>query len=310
MTRTGGRNLVQASQRPGSALAALEARYSRSRQTLATEPGAVDVLFDRAEERRAHTRSPIRMIHHMACTGGTLIARGLQAQPNALVLSEIDPLSTIQMRTQRSKFAPTDPILLARAGLSSIADEVAVDMFRASIEVLHARLHRQGRRLVLRGHAHSHFCTETNWEQRPTLIEMFADRVETLSVLTVRHPIDSWLGLRSNNWGHFEPHTPEEYAKRYLAFLDRHESVPVFRYESFVTDPDSEMRGLCHALDMRYNQDWRSLISIIRLSGDSGRGGDTIAPRTRRELSEAAKREVSESPSFIELCARLGYDNV
>lgn len=297
--------LLQLERRKGGAMALLEARYGRRREA---DPGVIKAVLERQARGRTSKRPKLRMIHHMACTGGTLISRGLQAQPNAVVLSEVDPLSSIQIRTQRSRFAPTDPILLARAGLGSIGNDVAVEMFRASVEVLRARLDRQGRRLVLRSHPHSHFCTDANWDERPTVSEMFEGELDILSVLTVRHPLDSWLALDHNEWRHFQPFSLEEYARRYLAFLDRHAELPLFRYEAFVSDPDSEMRRLCDALDMQFNSDWQSLISIINLSGDSGRRSDQISPRARRDVTGAVKREAAESQTFLELCDRLNYN--
>ena len=40
---------------------------------------------------------PYRVLHHMACTGGTLISRCLATMPNVVLLSEIDPLSAIPL---------------------------------------------------------------------------------------------------------------------------------------------------------------------------------------------------------------------
>jgi hypothetical protein len=252
---------------------------------------------------------PIRTVHHFACTGGTLISKGLQAQPNTLLLSEVDPLSTIQLEHQRSKFAPTDPILLARGALNPIDDQTATEMFVAAIKVLHARLKGAGRTLVLRDHAHSQFCTAVDWTQRPTLKETVEAFGPVLSILTVRHPIDSYLALENNNWRHFSPFSLEEYAVRYQAFLTLHKGVPIFRYEEFVEDPDRVMRQMCQALKMTCNPDWKLLISAMKLSGDSGRRGNKIAARTRRQFSDALVNEAEASPSYKDLCSALGYDS-
>ncbi|WP_297731516.1 sulfotransferase [uncultured Maricaulis sp.] len=252
--------------------------------------------------------TPIRTVHHFACTGGTLIARGLQSQPNALLLSEVDPLSTIQLNTQRSRFAPTDPILLARGALSPIDEDTAVEMFCASMKALHARMDRIGRRLILRDHAHSQFCTDTDWERRPTLAAMLADWFPLRSIVTVRHPIDSYLALDRNDWRHFSPFSLEEYARRYLAFLSAYQNVAIIRYERFVSDPDETMREICRHLELAYNPDWKALISVMRLSGDSGRRGDKIAPRSRRDYSDELVVEAEASGAYQDLCLQLGYD--
>ncbi|WP_158025524.1 MULTISPECIES: sulfotransferase [Maricaulis] len=254
--------------------------------------------------------APIRTIHHFACTGGTLIARGLQSQPNSLLLSEVDPLSTAQLNTQRSRFAPTDPILLARGALNPVDEGTAVEMFGAAVKVLYTRLNRTGRRLILRDHTHSQFCTDVDYGARPTLAAMLADVAPLRSIVTVRHPIDSYLALDQNGWRHFSPFSLEEYARRYLAFLAAYEDVAIIRYESFVSDPDETMRGICRRLELVYNPDWKALLSAVQLSGDSGRRGDKIAPRSRRAYSDDLVQEAQASTSYQALCLQLGYDSV
>lgn len=51
--------------------------------------------------------SPIRTIHHMACTGGTVFSKCLAVMPNVALLSEVNPLNRYG-----SAFEPTNPLLL------------------------------------------------------------------------------------------------------------------------------------------------------------------------------------------------------
>lgn len=267
-------------------------------------------MLDVIERDAEPHRDPVRIIHHFACTGGTLISKSLQVQPNVFLLSEVDPLSQIQLTQRRAQFAPTDPILLARASLKSIDDETAVRMFSSSINVLYEHLVSNGQRLVLRDHTHSHYCTGVLSDSRTTLIEMVRNISRVCSVLTVRHPVDSFLALDKNGWRHFEPFSLEEYSVRYIRFLEANQGAPIFMYEDFVEDPDRVMREICEALYLPYNPDWKSLISTVKLSGDSGRSGNRIAPRPRREISDALLEQAVESQSYGRLCKKLGYDPV
>jgi hypothetical protein len=113
--------------------------------------------------------SPVRIVHHFACTGGTLISRALQAQPNTLVLSEVDPFSTIPRDYKSSKFAPSDMIFSARVGHYDIDNDLIASMFIAELNVLYDKLERSGRRLIVRAHSHSQFCTNVLWSARPTV---------------------------------------------------------------------------------------------------------------------------------------------
>lgn len=251
---------------------------------------------------------PIRIVRQFACTGGTLICRGLGAQPNTRILSEIDPFNTDHLLRKRAGFTPTDLIQLADSRLHPLDEALKGEMFLAALDKLYAGATRLGRRLVLREHSHGRFCTSADWTQRRSVGELVSETYITRSLVTVRHPLDSWLSLNANEWRHFSPFTLEEYSKRYLAFIDDCGDLPVFRYEDFVSEPERVMREMCEQLDLTLNPSWQTLITAVSLSGDSGRSGLTIAPRSRREVPEETVSEVKKSKTFQTLCKRLGYN--
>lgn len=252
---------------------------------------------------------PLRSIHHFACTGGTLMSKALFALPNTVVLSEIDPLSTGTLsKTDKVPFAPTDLIFALRHSVRPVEDAVIVATFLEGLTAAKTGLERGGRHLVLRDHAHSQFCRDSvDFDARPTLREMVADRFETRSVVTMRHPLDSFLSLGANKWVSFTPGTLEEYARRYLAFLDRHAGVPVLFYEDFTADPDAVLRRMCEYLELTFSPLATDLIGAVRMSGDSGRRDTQIGPRLRREVPTEIEAQRGESPGYRALCDRFGY---
>lgn len=252
---------------------------------------------------------PVRSVHHLACTGGTLICKCLATMPNVTLLSEIDPLSRMQMAPGRKRpFAPTDLIYGARVALRGIDDETAARTFLAGLQALHEDLCLLGRHLVLRDHAHSQFCSDTAPEDRPTLHQLLLDRGPNLAIVTVRHPLDSYLSLIRNGWTTFTPFTLEEYARRYQQFLDRHRGLPQFKYEDFVADPEPVLSEMCAHLDLVYTEGAEMLLSVVALSGDSGRSSNAIGHRPRRAVSPEVEAELSRSPSYEALCTEMGYD--
>ncbi len=252
---------------------------------------------------------PLRSIHHFACTGGTVMSKALFALPNTVVLSEIDPLSTAMLATgDKLPFAPTDLVAALRHSVRPVEDEVIVATFLEGLTAAKAGLEAGGRQLILRDHAHSQFCRDSvDFDTRPTLREMVADRFETRAVLTMRHPLDSFLSLMVNKWVQFTPGTLEEYARRYLAFLDRHEGVPVLFYEDFTVDPGAVLRRMCDYLDLTFSPLAADLIGAVRMSGDSGRSDAKIGPRPRRAVPEEIEAQRGESPEYRALCGRFGY---
>jgi len=263
-----------------------------------------NALCDRIPEAE-----PLRAVHHMACSGGTLISKCLSVMPNVTLLSEIDPLSSLAMWTKVNgrKFAPTDVIYAARTALRPIDGETTERVFQASVTALHEALCEKGQRLVLRDHVHSHFCTQVDFARRPTVREMLTKYHPVLSVLTVRHPLDSYLSLVRNKWVQFAPFSLDEYARRYQAFLDRHDDVQHFRYEDFVARPDSVLRELCTELALPFVAGAEDLYSLVAMSGDSGRKGNRIGTRPRLEVSEEVEGQAERSRAYARLCDNLGY---
>ncbi|WP_146591376.1 sulfotransferase [Puniceibacterium confluentis] len=270
-------------------------------------PSLLAQCADRVAALEAAPARPVRTLHHMACTGGTLIAKALAAMPNTVMMSEIDPLSTLHLRAPRPPFLPTDLIAGLRYSPRGIGEETIQRMFGAALSALHDDLGARGLTLVLRDHAHSQFCTHQNRHARPTLYRMVADILPVRAVVTVRHPLDSFLSLRNNKWLHFEPATFEEYCLRYSDFLDAHAGLPLWQYEAFVADPAGVLQEICAALDLSFSPGFEALLPLMALSGDSGRSGTMISSRPRRAVPGDLQDSLTTSAAYARLCERLEY---
>lgn len=254
--------------------------------------------------------APIRTLHHFACSGGSLIAKCIAAMPNAVLLSEIDPLSEIQSIAGRTPlpFMPTDILRLLRHTTRRLDENIITRTFTGALHSLSAELSERGYHLVLRDHAHSQFCTWVDPAARPTLQQIVADTFPIRSVVTVRHPLDSFMSLQKNDWVHFSPKDFGEYCRRYLVFLDSYADTPVIQYEDFVEDPETVLREICRLLDLPFSPLAIDLFSVVRVTGDSGRSGQRIAPRPRRSLPDDMRMTCARSDDYAALCNRLGYD--
>tara|TARA_R110000787_G_C13434470_1_gene445815 strand:+ start:410 stop:1357 length:948 start_codon:yes stop_codon:yes gene_type:complete len=291
---------------------ALDLVQDRSRRATLREGETLGSLL---EQCQAWTRDaqkaavPIRMIHHFACTGGTVISKGLATMPNTVVLSEIDPLSKRGLfMNNNPDFSPTDLIKQLIYSRFDPSDHLVSEMFLAALEVLYKHLTQRGQDLLIRDHPHSHFHDDLRSEKSFGARDIIASRYDILSLVTVRHPMASFLSLSSNNWVHFTPATLEEYARRYMLFLDSLASAPILKYEDFTHTPEDFLEQACRLLELEYRLGGTALISAVRMSGDSGRKDSIIAPRPNREMPPEVQKQIDISPAYTALCTRLSYD--
>lgn len=250
---------------------------------------------------------PIRTVHHLACTGGTLIAKCLAAMPNVQLLSEVHPFSDMPSKSQ-TRFFPTDLTQLALTSTRGVNNKLVADIFRAGLSALHEDSRQRGLRLVLRDHSHSQFCFGPLEPESDGLREVLIGEFDLRSIVTVRHPIDSFLSLINNDWRHFNPFTLDEYARRYLTFLDVFSDCEVFRYEDFTASPEESMQRMCGILELPFNPEFAQTFFAFTLSGDSGRSGTTIKQRQRREVPDELRSDAEKSSLWSQLCERLEYD--
>lgn len=252
---------------------------------------------------------PVRIVQHFACTGGTLMSRALSVQPNTMFLSEIDPLSTLVVNRDRPAFAPSDLIYALRQALRETDETVMSEMFLAELNVLQSAMVRQGFNLVLRDHAHSHYCTERDPASRPSLRGLVSRQLPVRAILTIRHPLDTYLSLVANGWHEkILPSTLDEYAKRYLQFLDDNRGVTRIKYEDFLSDTSATVKQMCNELDLSFQEANIDLLSLVSMSGNSGRSGTTIQARPRRDVPGWIGSDVKNSSAYRELCKALDYD--
>lgn len=286
-------------------------QHARFRQESRTSEPSLPLpsLLERCEELVKHheksTQEPVRLIHHFACTGGTLITKCLACSPNAQALSELDPLSS--KTSAAGHFNPTDLIQLLQFGNRGASMEDKLGLFTAGFKALYDAATAKGLRILVRDHTNSHFCVGAALPERPTLAEILEPNFSTVSIITVRHPLDSWLSLANNRWIEFSPPTLDEYARRYLAFLAAYPNTRRFKYEDFVASPDEVLSEMCAELLLPFPSDYKDLYMVHQFSGDSGRKGDVISQRERRPVTDDLLAAANASPSFQSLCQQLQY---
>lgn len=251
--------------------------------------------------------STVRTIHHLAATGGTLIAKCIAAAESVWLASEVNPFVE-----SSNRFDPRHLLSGLDARYNFLGEEDLRDFFLWQVERAQQLAAREQKHLVIREYTNAFYFAPVIDPRLPVLDVLKGAGYATRSVATVRHPLDSYLALLEHVWLLKELRSIELYSARYLRFLAdvRAAELPIFRYEDFVIDPDDQLRRITDALELEFPDGFRDRIASIALTGDSGRSSAAIAPRPRRQPSRRLSRQIRrelDSPSYVELCEQLGY---
>jgi hypothetical protein len=273
-------------------------RAPRSEETV---PAAVP-------QRRA-ARPMLRLVHHMARSGGTLISRCLGCMSGVLLLSEIHPLGTAQF----------NPLVQAQRWYGLLSSQDLAELrargriaFVDAIDLIYRRTADAGQRLVIRDWSHLDFTGVpfvANPAYRLLTAEALAGRFELRQVCTVRHPLDQWLSLRQLAVVQGKL-TLDLFLAGYRRFAEQARAIGFYRYEDFAAEPSAIMRELCRRLDVRFDRHFTERWSSYAfVTGDvaGSRGRCAIEPAPRRAAESALLEQLAASPDYRTSLELLGY---
>ncbi|MCF6263978.1 MAG: sulfotransferase [Xanthomonadales bacterium] len=266
-------------------------------------------LFEKLPEFRSFgdaQKWQVRTIKHLSCTGGSVITKCLAAMPNVALLSEANPLSR-QHIVNSPRFSPTDLTSLAIYAKFPQIDELSEKIFKAGIKVIVKHTRSLGKHLLIREHSHGDMLSATEPFTEGSINKSLSEDYQLNSILTVRHPADSFLSLVDNGWVEFIPGTLEEYCRRYQLFMEQNNQLESFKYEDFVSNPQIEIKRMCKAIDLPYHEDFMEVFDISAVTGDSGRRSNIIDKRARRGFDPAFLEETRKSKQYKKLCDLLNY---
>jgi protein O-GlcNAc transferase len=202
-----------------------------------------------------------RILHHLARSGGTLISRCFASMDGVCLLSEINPLGMEHFNPLKQ--AADWYGLVTPDEVRTIAP-VDTDGLITAMRLIQDRAQDKGLTLVVRDWAHLDWIgfpfikppMELTW---PKLLN---ESESLLACATVRHPVDQYLGTKklkmlSQDWD------DGVMWRGIRAFAEAIQGMPWFRYEDFLTDPETVLQNLCGVLGVPY--DFHAASSASRL---------------------------------------------
>jgi protein O-GlcNAc transferase len=264
-----------------------------------------------ATPQRRAARPTLRLVHHMARSGGTLISRCLGCMSGVLLLSEIHPLGTAQF----------NPLVQAQRWYGLLSSQDLAELkargrvaFVDAIDLIYRRAADAGQRLVIRDWSHLDF-TGVPFVAKPAYrlltAEALGGRFELRQVCTVRHPLDQWLSLRQLAMVHGKL-SLEAFLAGYRRFAEQAREIGFLRYEDFAADPSAIMKELCRRLEVRFDRHFvERWSSYAFVTGDvsGSRGGSEIRPVPRRSAEPGVLDQLAASADYQTSLELLGYDH-
>jgi hypothetical protein len=284
--------------------------------TPATAPlPEVEATPPRATPPRARTRTAqpsLRLIHHMARSGGTVISKCLGCMSGIVLLSEIHPLGTQHF----------NPVIQAQRWFGLLSGQDLSDLrarggrirFVDAIGLIHQRSTEHGQQLVIRDWSHLDF-TGVPFVAKPSFrlltAEALASRFELRQVCTVRHPLDQWLSV--SRLVVVQGRLPlDTFLAGYRRFAEHAARVGFMRYEDFIAKPAPFMKSLCARMHLRFDRHfagrWYDYTTITgEVSG--GRGGAEIQPVPRRPVEPKLLDALAANDDYRVSLDLLGYQH-
>lgn len=262
------------------------------------------------QQDTSNKKPTLRIIHHFACSGGTLIAKCIAAQPNVFLLSELHPTTRLGLNTEKASYTPRDIITQAMYGRVPEVDSLAEKIFTQNIIETEKHVRRLGGYLVIRAHSHADYCTEKPAPEVDTITRLLEPYFNLKHLVTVRNPIDSFISLIENGWVELKTDSFDEYCGQLLNFLKPFEKSRIIKYEEFVADPEENLNKIAHDLDISSQEQCLLYLNIFKVSGDSGRSSGTIEVRQRKEVSDFLAKEIKHSKKFKIVRDKLFYQGL
>jgi hypothetical protein len=257
-------------------------------------------------------------LHHIAATGGSIISQAIAKAANCLLLSEINPHATVL--TNNLGFNRTSIVEhVCKASQRDLSRPLKFEYFSSLLSIAIKHSQECSKNLLIRDHSHSSFDWIANTKQSNFLIylndwlDLHPD-FNIKSLLSVRHPIDSFISNQSYGWhtrlsrkGDFD-----EYCKNLLIF-DRYFvpiCVDVIRYEDFCIGWEDVVSGILDSLNIHMLEFASYELLDIPVTGKSGRKTSTIEPRKRKieKLSNELIHAAKNSESYHEYCVLHSYN--
>ncbi|MDP2355749.1 MAG: hypothetical protein Q8M31_06770 [Beijerinckiaceae bacterium] len=177
----------------------------------------------------------------------------------------------------------------------------------ATFEALEAKQRLRGQSVVLSLITRTQYVDPAGKQFAEWALRGLQLQRPTAAMIAACHPLQSWLEARHRGRLGFSPARLEDFAERYLAFLNNHDGLPTVTSSDIAADPATAIARFANALKL-------PLSDYVRQEAASFQPEDLLprqepgGPMLRDVNGAPATDEPLDTPAYCELCARLGFD--
>ncbi|MBO6512399.1 MAG: hypothetical protein JJ974_00350 [Phycisphaerales bacterium] len=258
------------------------------------------------------SKPKIRVLRHLARSGGTLISKCLGCMDDVVLISEIHPANL--MVTNPMKQAVEWFKLVPRTQMMAWKLRKG-PTFEQFIWACHTTAQSRNQILVLRDWSHLdyHGVPFANPTMGSGLTDALEPMFDVVVTCTVRHPLDQYLSFLGIGGG--KRFTRAEYLKGCAEYAKAAVDTGYVRYEDFTNEPEKHIRLICERLEMPYDEGFlNKWWSYTTITGDTvksvGRGNEFKEIRSfkRRSVDEELLKEFRANEDYQKTCELLGYE--
>ena len=257
----------------------------------------------------------LALMHNMARTGGTLVARCLGCMDNVALLSEIHPRGMDLIH----------PFYQAHEWHHLFTPEMVTELsgrpveFLEAITIIYQCCEERGLSLLIRDWAHLDYIALPFLEApvyTMSIVDALASEFTLRRVANVRHPIAQWQSMSKLKIyeGDIEKFVPlETYLKAYRKFAEDCQEIEVIRYEDFTAAPETTIQQISNELGLPYdNQFMTKWPAYTHYTGDQSFKKDPgktaeILPARLPEVAADLLARFEQHDDYHQSLQLLGY---
>ena len=244
------------------------------------------------------------MVVVMLCyarSGGTLLNRCLGSLPNVVIMSEINPLNTVD---------PDTPNHVKNQAWEWYGIELKSEGLLDNILELEQYCDRTGKTLIIREWSINNFASlkfnDFDPPGRFLMLDLLNGHCQVKPFAFIRNAIDVWISRSMKN--------VDVFFTEYLCYVKalKKIDVPVFKYEAFCRAPTEMLKQICDFMETRYADVTDSYCGFTNVSGDNiasrGWSQNEIKPLPRKKILAKRKYALSRCEEMREANALMGYE--